>query len=169
MGLSFREGSKKVVALLQRPEWDESVHISGHRVRGREAGRLLRTAPRGRDGTGKDVIETLRTVQESLDRFEAAVRANPARSLAVIRTEVETGLERLEKRLGDVDLLEWILDTPEELDLLLMSRSTILDGFEWLEDLHVGTGEFRRRLDAFDAAVKAIRPSLNFASAGFEA
>ena len=163
-GLSFIEQAQGAVSHLESGMWDDAVRPDSTRPPGlgallQRAGRTveyLDGSIRGRDGTGKDLDEVLSDVRKWRDRLHAAVRDHPAASVAILRREVKEGLPRLEEELRDDDMLRWMIeDAPEELDLVLYVREGVVGALQALEGLGQDVAEDRRRLAAFDAALRA--------------
>ncbi len=163
-GLSFIEAAQEAVAQLEKGAWDVAARPDGSHppglgalvVQGGRTVEYMEGSPRGRDGTGKDLDEVLSDVRVWRDRLHAAVRDHRAACVAIFRREVAEGLPRLEGELKDEDMLRWeIEEVPEELDLVLDLRAGVLGALRGLEELGEDVSEERRRLETFDAGLRA--------------
>ncbi len=162
MGLGFIAAAPAVVAAVERggtaagQVWLATTHF-----RGTDAVAHLRVAPRGRDGTGKDVGETLRTVKAWLRRIEEAVLGHPAYARPVLEREVGEALARMERDIVDPEELRWSLRVePEYFDQNLYERLVVLEALGLLRRLHADVEPWRQRVRRFDRAVRAADPKV---------
>ena len=160
MGLGFIAAAPAVVATVERggtaagEVWLASTHF-----RGVDAVAHLRVAPRGRDGTGKDVGEILRTARAWLRRIEDAVLSHPGYARSLLEREVSEALDRMERDLADPEQLQWSLrEEPEYFDQNLYARLVVLDALRLLRRLHAAVEPWRGRVRRFDRAVRAADP-----------
>ncbi|HYU06930.1 MAG TPA: hypothetical protein VEM77_07125 [Thermoplasmata archaeon] len=154
MGLSFIQTARDLVERLEKRSEEAKLPIAGVRWRGKEAGFLLRSAPAGQDGTGKDVAETRREVLRWLRRINEAARKNRDYARPILKAELERILTGLEAELLDRDALRWTLETPEELDLLRFAYQDAKEGILFLHELGADVRKPRQRLRAFETATR---------------
>lgn len=157
-GLSLIEVAKRAAVQIEGDAWDGTVRsgLGGVLWHAEAALRAMRQSPPGRDGTGKDLGETLRAAEAARDRLHTALRTHAATARGILRREVAEQLPLIEQDLKDEDEIRWMVEeVPEELGLVLSKRWKVVESIRWLEELGDDVSEDRRRLAACDGILRA--------------